>query len=85
MHLSSDTCESDLNSFSHAYNSMFAKTFQTFDNNTIWYRKYYSGYLSFNRLYDLHRYIFMCTLMNNLYVDKRLEIGRSDYMDYMLL
>jgi len=77
--------ESDLKSFSHAYNSMFAKTFQTFDNNTISCCQYYSGYLSFNRLYDLHRYIFLCKLINNLYVDKKLEIDRPDYRDYMLL
>src|SRR6476469_1439196 len=46
----------EIKSLSYAYNSVFTKMFNTFDKNVIYCCQFYSGYLCFNMLYDLHRY-----------------------------
>jgi hypothetical protein len=77
--------ESEIKSFSHAYNSLFAKVYKTFDNKVINCCQYYSGYLCFDMLYELNRYLFLCKLLNRSHLDKQLEVDKSDYRDYLRL
>jgi len=72
-------------SFSHAYNSVFAKIFNTYDNDVILNCQYYSGYLCFDRLYDLHRYLFLSKLFHNAFIDEKSVIDKIDFRDYCLL
>ena len=77
--------EAELRNFSRAYNSIFSKIFETFDKNVIACCQYYSGYLCFNRIYDMHRYNFLDKLINNGCIFHRSEIDQLDYRDYVLL
>ena len=75
----------ELNSFSHAYNSMFAKIFNSYDNNVISCCQFYSGYLCFELLYDFHRYSFLSQLLLNDFLDRRSMIDIPGYRDYCAL
>ena len=74
--------ESELKSFSHAYNSVFAKTFHSYDNRVISCCQFYSGYLSFNILYDLQRYAFLTKLIKGDHLSEKSALDRSDLSDY---
>ena len=63
---------SELKSFSHAYNSMFSKVFNSFDSHVISYCQFYSGHLCFNMLYDLQRYVFLSKLLANECINNNL-------------
>ena len=77
--------ESELKSFSHAYNSIFAKIFNSYDNTVLSHCQFYSGYLSFNVLYDLQRYTFLTKLIKGHYLHEKSVLDRSDFSDYLLL
>ena len=75
----------EIKSLSYAYNSVFTKMFNTFDKNVIYCCQFYSGYLCFNMLYDLHRYMFLRNLLRKTFIDKCSEIDKFDYRDYVAL
>lgn len=77
--------ESEIKSFSHAYNSVFAKIFNSYDNNVLSFCQFYSGYLNFNVLYDLHRYTFLTKLIKGGYLHEKSTIDRFDFCDYRQL
>ena len=64
---------------------MFVKIVNTFDNDVIACCQYYSGYLCFKRLYDLHRYIFLVKLIKHNCIDHRSEIDQLDFRDHAKL
>ena len=78
-------CKSDLLSFCHAYNSMYGKLFKTFDKKTILSCQYYCGYLCFDLLFDLQRYMFLSKLVSTGLLDDRRELDRLDYRDLLTL
>ena len=65
--------ESEIKSCSHAYNSVFDKNFNSYDNNVLSFCQFYynSGYLKFNVLYDLHRYTFLTKLIKGGYLHEK--------------
>ena len=75
--------KSELASFTYAYNSVFCKIFKSFDNKTIMSCQFYCNYLSFDLLFDLHRYMFLSKLFVTGRIDSRSEIDRSDFKDYI--
>ena len=77
--------ESEIKSFSHAYNSVFANIFNSYDNNVLSFCQFYSGYLNFNVLYDLHRYTFLTKLIKGGYLHEKSTIDRFDFCDYRQL
>ena len=77
--------ESEFKSFSYAYNSMYAKIFSTHDNNVISCCQYFSGYLCFPLLYELHRYLFLVKLLNTNRINNYSQIDQCDYKDYIRL
>ena len=77
--------ENETKCFSHAYNSIFAKIFKTFDNNVITNCQYFSGYLPFEMLYDLQRYKFLHKLHKTACLTDKSVIDRNDYRDFLLL
>ena len=77
--------ESEVKSFSFAFNSMFAKIFSKYDIKIIAYCQFYSAYLTFKLLYDLHRYLFLAKQLSLKRMNSRLEIDQYDYRDYIRL
>jgi len=49
----------DMKSLSYAYNNVFAKIFDTYDNKVILNCQYFSSSLPFNYMYEYHRYNFL--------------------------
>ena len=62
---------------------MFCKIFKSFDKKVIIGCQFYSKYLSFDLLFDLHRYMFLLKLFTTGCIDSRSEIDKSDYKDYI--
>jgi len=54
--------KTELKSFAHAYNSVFANKFKSFDDSTIMCCQFYCSYLCFEILYEMHRYMFLAKL-----------------------
>ena len=77
--------EADIKSFSFVYNSIFCKIFKTTDKDTIACCQYYCGYLSFTKLYDMHRFLFLSKLVMNSNVSNVLKIDELDFNDYLSL
>ena len=68
----------DLKSLCYSYDSMFCKIFNSYDKNVISQCQYYSGYLSFNVLDELHRYMFFKKLLETFFIEIRSEIDCVD-------
>ena len=81
----SSLSKAEITSFQFAYNTFFAKIFKTQDNSVIMSCQYYSGYLPFEMLYDLYRFIFLCRLVSTGCLDKNISLDNPDYRDYMKL
>ena len=60
------------------------KMFNTYNNDVISICQYYSGYLCFDRLYDLRRYLFLSKLLCNAFIDEKSLIDKIDFRDYCL-
>ena len=74
--------KSDLNIFSNAYNSIFAKVFHSTNQTVIKQCQYYSGYWPLHLLYDYNRYNFLNKLVKSNSLVKGLELDSLDYRDY---
>ena len=57
----------------------------SYDNNVLSFCQFYSGYLNFNVLYDLHRYTFLTKLIKGGYLHEKSTIDRFDFCDYRQL
>ena len=75
----------EIKSLSHAYDSIYCKIFRSFDKTVVSQCQYYSGYLSFAILYELHRYSFLDNLITSSVVDDKSKIDRRDYSEYLAL
>lgn len=71
--------------FSFAYNSAFSKIYNTFDNNVIMCCQYYSNFLTFELLYDYHRYSFLLNLVRRNEISHKSELDRLEYNDFLKL
>ena len=72
-------------SFIYAYNSIFSKNFNNYDNGTIKCYQFFCNYLCFDMLYEMHRFLFLSKLMKTDYLNNKTELDKSDYKDYMIL
>ena len=75
----------DLKSMCYAYDSMFYKILNSYDKNVIFQCQYYSGYLSFNVLYELQRYMFLKKLFETSFIEIRSEIDCVDVREFSFL
>ena len=77
--------KAELKSFSYAYNSFFAKIFKCVDNKIIMSCEFFSKYLCFEMLYEMYRYLFLSKLLNTGCLDKKNNLDKPDYQDYISL
>ena len=75
----------DMKSLTHTYNSVFAKIFKSFDVNVIACCQFYSGYLTFEMLYEFNRYNFLHKMITAACFDNRLSVDKTDYQEYTSL
>ena len=75
----------DLKSLCYAYDSMFCKIFNSYDKNIISQCQYYSGYLSYNVVYELQRYMFVKKLFETSFIEIRSEIDCVDVREFSFL
>ena len=73
----------ELHSFSNAYNNVYFKIFHSFDKNTVLHCQWYCGFWPFELLYDYHRYNFLNKLVIAKFVDSKLELDNPDYLEFI--
>ena len=72
----------EIHSFTNAYNNIFYKIFRSFDKNTVSYCQWYCGFWPFELLYDYHRYNFLNRLVVNKLLTCTSAIDNPDYIEY---
>ena len=77
--------KTELLSFAHAYNSIFAKLFRTFNKDIILNCQFYSGYLNFDLLLDMNRFLFLSKLSSAGLLIVNSDLDRADYNDFITL
>ena len=74
--------KSDMSSLSFAYNSIFVKLFNIKESETIRQCQFYSGYLTFNCLYDYYRLGFINNLLKTNKIKCDNSIDLPDIFEY---
>jgi len=72
----------EIHSFTNAYNNIFYKIFRSFDKNTVSYCQWYCGFWPFELLYDYHRYNFLNRFVVNKLLTCTSAIDNPDYIEY---
>ena len=71
-----------MSSLSFAYNSIFVKLFNIKESETIRQCQFYSGYLTFNCLYDYYRLGFINNLLKTNKIKCDNPIDLPDILEY---
>ena len=64
---------------------MLELIFNSYHKNVISQCQYYSGYLSFNALYELQRYMFLKKLFETSFIEIRSETDCVDVREFSFL
>ena len=73
--------DSELRSFSYAYNSIFCKLFKSNDIHVIEQCQYHCGFLPFYALYDYHRYVFLVGQFRIGLIRDKNVFSQADFKD----
>lgn len=74
---------SDLKSFTHAYDSIFAKIFHSHNKNIIAYCQWYCGFWPFHILNEYHRFCFLNNLVKSNSLNNKTDVDSMDYFEYL--
>ena len=66
-------------------NVMVGLLFNTSNNQTIINCQYYTGYLNFERFYDLNRLLFLDKLFKTSQLSSLSKVDEPDFRDYTVL
>ena len=75
----------DIDHFSFVFNSVFSKLFNTKDKKTIETCQYFTGILCYELYYELHRLLFIKSLINLNYLQESSECDNQVLLEYNAL